>query len=550
MILLLIALTGPLGAQPDAASAALAAAAAAAQRGEGVVAEAELRKALAAGASRRDVAARMGEAQLLQGNLRQAREWLEPAEFSAAGAALGWQMTGRLLRLEGKLAEAGRAFDRALALAPDDAGLWVDIARLRYAGGQHVLALEAADLALRKGPDDPRAIELRARLLLDSAGPAAAIPLFERGLAIAPDDLPLLTGYAAALAEAQRAADMLIVVRTIAERHPRSPAAHYFQAVLAARAGRVDLAKALLNRTGNRLAEVPAAQLLRGSLEMEAGNTATAVETLERLDRRQPHNAPVQLLFARALLAVGDHTKLRSRFLPLAARPEASPYLLQVLARSYELTGEREAAAALLDRAASAGSVPFATLVYRLNPLQGSFDALVAAGDGALLRGSERDAFAAYAQAAQVRYPEWLMLRAAFASEGEGAALASRYLAGFPASLLAPRIVAGSVAQGGDWARATTLLADVDRRLGHADVRVLADLSLAQLRGGDALAALQSAEQAADLQRSSPVAALAWAMALARLGQDPDIAHSLLDKAERIAGASPMLNETRQQLRR
>ncbi|MFN5781330.1 MAG: tetratricopeptide repeat protein, partial [Novosphingobium sp.] len=152
----LLALTSPLGARPEAVDAALSAAADAAAQGQGIKVEAELRKALSAGASRSDVAARMGEAYLLQGDLRNAREWLEPAQFSKNDEALGWRLTGRLLRLEGKLPEAGRAFDRVLALTPNDPLLWVDIARLRYVGGEHLLAIAAAERALQAGPDNPR----------------------------------------------------------------------------------------------------------------------------------------------------------------------------------------------------------------------------------------------------------------------------------------------------------------------------------------------------------------------------------------------------------
>lgn len=549
----LLALTSPLGARPEAAAAALSAAAAAAERGEGIAVEAELRKALSAGASRTDVAARMGEAYLLQGKLRNAREWLEPAQFAATDQALGWRMTGRLLRLEGKLPEAGKAFDRALALTPNDPLLWVDIARLRYVGGEHLLAVEAAERALQAGPENPRAIELRAQLLNDSAGPVAAIPLFERGLAAAPDDLALLIGYAGALGEAGRAADLLATARRINQLDPRSPVPYYFQAVIAARAGQIDFARNLLNRNGNRLGEVPAAQMLQAALELEAGNSAMAVDMLERLDRRQPFNTRVQLLFARALLAVDDHVRLRQRFAPLAARPDASPYLLTVLGRSYERTGDRAAAAALLDRAATAGALPFAARERANVPAwPGSFEGFVLAGDNALLKRANGEALAAYSRAAQVRFPEWLMLRAAYAtgSPANGALLAGQYLAAYPGSLLAPRLVAGGAAQSGDWARAAVLLDNADRRLGHGDVRLLADLSLAQLRSGDTAAALASADKAYDLQRSSPVAALAKGMALAKLGRDPEQARALLDKVERIGGPNPLLKEARAQLRR
>lgn len=547
----LLALTSPLGARPEAVETALGAAADAAARGEGITAEAELRKALAAGASRADVAARMGEAQLLQGDLRKAREWLGPGEFAKGDEALGWRVTGRLLRLEGRLPEAGKAFDKALAVTPNDPLLWVDIARLRYVGGEHLLAIDAAERAVQLGPDNPRAIELRAQLLNDSAGPVAAIPLFERGLEAAPDDLPLLIGYAGALGEAGRATDMLAIVRRITELNPRSPVPYYFQAVLAARAGQIDLARNLLNRNGNRLGEIPAAQLLQAALELEAGNSAMAVDVLERLDRRQPFNTRVQLLFARALLAVEDHARLRQRFGPVAARPDASLYLLTVLGRSYERTGDRAAAAALLDRAATAGALPFAAHERTGGARPGSFEGFVLAGDRALLKRANGDALTAYGNAARVRFPEWLMLRAAYAADrSNGVVLAERYLSVYPASLLAPRLVAGGAAQAGDWARASLLLENADLRLGHGDARLLADLSLAQLRSGDAEAALASANKAYALQRSSPVAALARGMALAKLGRDPDLAASLLDKAERIGGSNPLLKEARAQLRR
>ncbi|GAA4767005.1 hypothetical protein GCM10023306_11220 [Novosphingobium ginsenosidimutans] len=547
----LLALTSPLGARPEAVEVALSAAADAAKRGEGITAEVELRKALAAGATRADVAARMGEAQLLQGDLRKAREWLEPGAFAKADQALGWRMTGRLLRLEGRLPEAGLAFDKALALTPNDPLLWVDIARLRYVGGEHLLAIEAAERAMQAGPDSPRAIELRAQLLNDAAGPVAAIPLFERGLETAPNDLPLLIGYAAALGEAGRAVEMLAIVRRFTELNPRSPMPYYFQAVLAARAGRVDLARNLLNRNGNQLGEVPAAQLLQAALELEAGNSAIAVDMLERLDRRQPFNNRVQLLFARALLAVEDHARLRQRFGPDAARPDASPYLLTVLARSYEHTGDRAAAAALLDRAATAGALPFAVRERAGGARPGSFESFVLAGDSALLKRANGDALASYSRAAQIRFPEWLMLRAAYAAgSANGLALAERYLAAYPASLLAPRLVAGGAAQAGAWARARLLLEKADLRLGHGDARLLAELSLAQLRSGDAEAALLSADKAYALQRASPVAALAKGMALAKLRRNQDLAATLLDKAERMGGSNPLLQEARAQLRR
>lgn len=161
-------------------------------QGDGIAAEIALRKAMAAGAAHDAVAARMGEAYLDQGDLRKARGWLGPARFSAAEAAHGWRMLGRLAMAERDLPAAGKAYDRALALTPDDSRLWVDIARLRYVGGEQIQSAAAAEHAVRRDPGNVRALEFRGMLVRDQYGLAAALPWFEAGLQRMSDDLPLL----------------------------------------------------------------------------------------------------------------------------------------------------------------------------------------------------------------------------------------------------------------------------------------------------------------------------------------------------------------------
>ena len=94
------------------------------------------------------------------------------------------------------------------------------------------------------------------------------------------------------------------------------------------------------------------------------------------------------------------------------------------------------------------------------------------------------------------------------------------------------------------------MLESLRQRGGNRDVRLLADLSLAQLRSGDAAAALESAERAYALAPSSGVAAQARGMALAELGRDPDLARQLLDKARTIGGDNPLLVQARRKLMR
>lgn len=586
----------PLVAMPDGAQGAMKAAGAALLKGDGIAGEAELNKALAAGATRTDVAARMGEALIQQGEYRRAREWLGPGQFAPGEEAHGWRMRGLLEQADGNLAAAGQAFDQALKLTPKDPLLWVNIGRLRYQGGEHIQAIEASERALAAGPDNPRALEFRAQLLRDSSGWAAALPLYEKALEASPNDLSLLGGYAATLGELGRAGDMLTQTRKMIGIAPRHPYAWYLQAVLAARAGKLELARRLLAHTGTRLKDVPAAMMLQGMLELEAGNANLAADLLERLADRQGANWRVQLLLARALYESEDFSKLHSRFDGLAARADAPSYLLELIGRAYEEAGDRTAAAPFLDRAAAA-SGPALMPIFEPNPVgvlaarwndapgvpgtavpyvrsllaagnvpgaqgvvqkfrqmyPGSADALVLWGDVALAAKEPGAALDAYRLSARVRFPDLLLLRIgeALGQAGRGGdtvPLVGGYLAAYPASTLAARIAATQRAYGNDWPGARLILENLRRRGGGRDARLLADLSLAQLRSGDGAAAVDTAEAAYALQPASSVAAQALGMALAATGGDNGRARALLDKARAIGGDNPLLAEARKQL--
>lgn len=597
LILAVAALAAPLAAMPVGAREELGKARTALARGDGIAAEADLDRALAAGASRTELAADMGEALLQQGERGKARVWLAPGQFAAGEEARGWRLLGLLERLDGNLPAAGQALDRAMAKAPSDPLVWVEIGRLRYQGGEQLQAIEAADRAVAAGPDHARALELRAQLLRDSAGNLAALPLFERGLAAAPNDLLLLGGYAASLGELGRARDMLVVTRKMLSLDPGNAQAFYLQAVLAARAGNGDLARTMLSRTGDRLDAMPAALLLRAALELEAGNANVATELLLQLAARHGTNPRVQALLARALLEAGDHQQLFARFGGLAGRGDSSPYLLAILGRGHEEQGDRAAAAAMLDRSA-AGLAPELLPLFERDPpgvlaprwaetqastalgipyvrgllaagdtvaarrvtdrmlelRPGALVTLGLSGDVALLMGQPVVALERYDQAAQVRLSEHLMLRSAIALEraGEGAAvpnLVARYLVINPANQLATRIAANQALDRQDWATARTLLDSLRQRGGNRDARLLADLSLAQWRSGDAAAAVESATRACQLAPASAYAVQARALALVAAGRDPDIARQLLEQARKSAGENPLLAEARRKLR-
>ena len=528
-------------------------------KGDGIAAEAALRKALAAGVSRELVAARMGEALIDQGDFVHAREWLGPGRFAAGEAAHGWRMLGRLEMAERNLAVSDAAFARARTLSPDDSRLWVDIARLRYAAGQELAAVDAASHAVQLDPANVRALELRGLLVRDQYGLAAALPWFEQGLHERPDDLALLGEYAATLGELGRAREMLVVTRQMIKQDPNDGRAWFLQATLAARAGDLPLARQMLNHAGPDALRIPAGLLLSGVLELEVGDTNLAVERLDLLARMQPHNAPARDLLARALTNTGNPALVIARFADEVASSAASPYLLTLVARAYEDSGRRDLAAPLLDRAARSQSgaaqviaepvalgvlalryadapgdagaaVPYVRKLLAEGNLAGgaavaerivanapaSSTAQALAADVRLLRGDLPGALDGYRRAAAVRLSDELMLRLVevYVRAGDGAAarqVVSTALSATPRNRTALRLAAGFAAEDGNWAVAADTLLWLAANGHGRDARLEADLAAASARTGRRELSGEAARTAFRLQRCAPTASRALA---------------------------------------
>lgn len=560
----------------------LARAALAIERGDGIAAEVAAREALRAGTPEEAVTAYLGEAALLEGDVDEARQWLAGGRFDATSAPRGFHALGRLELAAGDFGAAARAFDRALQSGGGTARLWVDIGRMRYLGGEQHLAADAAARALALDPEEPQALLFQGKLIRDSQGFAAALPWFAGAVERLPEDIDLLGEYAATLGELGRYKDMLRVARRMVEIDRAHPRAYYLQAVLAARAGKDDLARRLLWRTDNAYSGTPAGMLLEGVLEYRSGNAALAAGKFDELARRQPDNAAVARLLGRALLEAGDASEVIGRFGPSAERPGASPYVLTLVARAYEQLGRRDLAAPLLDRAAlgpdralrplpvseegelaiyrwgddpgrpdvavqvlrkmlsegrGADAAAYAQQLRERYP--GSADIEVLIGDVALLSGDPAAALQSYRSAGEVRKTAALAERMAAAQHLLGRSREveetfARYLAEHPAERSVAARLGRLAAAQGNWQAAAALLGHASRLAGgRNDPHLLADLAQAQLEAGDPAAALASAREAYRLQRASPRATSALAAALQASGEGGDV---LLAKARRMAG--------------
>lgn len=563
-------------AEPQSAAGLIAAARAALRRDDGIDAEMKLRAALAEGASRPQVAAYLGGAYLRQGDLDRAREWLGAGTFSPASAAEGFRVLAQLEQRENNLPAAGAALDRARAITPADPELWVEIGRLRYRAGDQVQAIRAADYAMRLNPRNVRALEFRGQLVRDRYGLLAALPWFETALMSAPQDVSVLSEYAATLGELGRAREMLVVTRRLLQLDPGNPRAYYLQAVLAARGGRNEVARQLLARTKGKLDGEIGVKLLGAVLELSAGNTQTASELCEQVLERQPASVSARQLLARALFASRQFKYLTLRFRDDIARDDATPYLLTTVARGFEAIGDRDQAGALLDRAAAPQRA--ALRVVPNGPIgallaqgrggdalaqaeqdrarhPGSYQAQALAGDVQLALGRPSEAQERYAAAASIRMSDALLLRRfqAFiaANDLAGAAqMVQAYLAQNPADRAALRLQASLALRTGDARQAEQILDYLGRTGSGQDVQLLTDLALIRLGTGDPQGGERVAAQAYRLQRASPIAAQALALSYATLAVQRPQTVALIAKARAMLGDNALLAETRMRLRR
>ncbi|MCW1381669.1 tetratricopeptide repeat protein [Novosphingobium sp. KCTC 2891] len=471
---------------------ARAAARAALERRDPIAAEVVLRKAVDGGLPLDAVRAQLGEALLRQGERAEARRVLGGGAFTPDSAGLGWRVRGQLELAEGNLGGAAQAFDRALEVIPGDADLWTEIASLRFSGGEQAQAVAAAAHAVELDPANPRALALRGMLIREQFGLVASLPWFEAALHIRPDDPGLLAEYAATLGDMGEYRAMLIVCRKIAQVDPKNPRPFFLQAVLAARAGKTDLARAILLKTGTALRDVPAAILLNGVLEYRSGNVNLAVEHFDRLVRLQPENMQGRALLARALERMGDVRQVARRFDADAHAPYASPYLLATVGQAWIRLGDRSRGAVLLDRARLSGQRPplalrpdqplgALALRYAEAPQRaavavpyirgllaagqrdaaqdvadrlrdanaGAAEAHLLAGDVRIVRGDVAGALADYEDGAAIRFNEPVLRRMdaalrALGRHDEADGMTSRYLAQNPSSIAAMKLLAAA----------------------------------------------------------------------------------------------------------
>jgi cellulose synthase operon protein C len=581
-----IAFMNALQADPDHRAARVMLARVALDMEDGVAAEAELARAARSGVPAGRIHHLHAHARLLQGDAEGAIANAAAAEpaYSAYAARIAGLAH---LALDDPVA-ARAAFDRALSLAPEDPLIWIDIARFRRARGDIGGAIEAADRAVSLDPGSADALVVRGELMRGQYGLQAALPWFDRALEVEPDHLTALLERATTYGDLGRMRDMLADTRAALAASPGEPTAFYLQAMLAGRARNWDLARALLQRTGHRFEDLPAAMLLASAIDYETGNAERAVRRLERLVAAQPANRRARRLLAAAQWRVGDAATTTETLRPIVDRPDADSYSLALIGQALESLGDPRAALYLARAAAPRARLPSASpaplsseeidrlrllaarqsdaapaqinLIRALigrgmhaealdralrlraaNP--GAPDAHVLVGDARGVSGDFAGAAEEYRRAANISFTEPVALRLIEAlrrTDQQAAAdtVLRLFLDQNPRNIPMQMLLAARHMETQSWDAAIQLYEGLRARIGSRDAVILNNLAWAYSERGDLERAIPLARHAWSLDRTNSATTDTYGWILFKSGRRAE-GLALLERASRDAPSWP-----------
>ncbi|MEY2926069.1 MAG: hypothetical protein RL367_546, partial [Pseudomonadota bacterium] len=502
-----------------------------------------------------------------------------------AGAAA--RVRGRALAALGDYMGAGREFDYAVTIDPNVPELWTDMARFRYQSGNIVGAQEAGARAASLNPRSTEALLLMADLVRGQFGLVASLPWIERVIEVDPGNMAALRLLAATQGDVGQSMAMLATTRKMLALEPANADAFYLQAVLAARAGDFDLARNLFYRTGEKLRDVAAAQLLGAALAQESGNSEQAIAQLTSLLEKQPNNVQAKRLLGAAYWRLGDPQSAVEALKSMADAPGADSYSLSVLGRAYEALGDPVMAGRYLDRAASpvrgdpapfGMSEDFAILtreasnhdatvaVPRISQMlangqtgpalvaaetlrvanQGTPAAHMLVGDVLIAMNRPADAIGAYQRAADISFSEPVAMRMIDAhnraGDGQGALrVLDIFLQQNPRSIPALLLASEHFVASGAWDPAETLLTGLRVRLGDSNGAVLDNLGWVWFSKGSTDKALEAAAAAYQLSPANPAYTGNYGWLLYKTGKDKKAALALLTKAVAIVPQHPAM---------
>ena len=286
-----------------------------------------------------DYALLLGEASLLRHKSDLAR-----AAVANNPTAEAQRIRAQAALLDGNETEAARLFTAGETAPGPQARLLADHARLLLHKQDISGARALADRALKADPHSLDARLMLASLAVASGDLAGALARYDEIARNWPGNLAALIGKAAVLGDLGRTQAMEDVLSAATRAGAREPSLAWLQARLAAAKGDWKGARDRLQANEAALADRPEAGLLFAQALVRLGQPEQARAHLQPLLTRDPANLAVRRAMAEAALAANDPRGAVDALKPLAANPAARTEDLRLLADAARKAGDPDAA--------------------------------------------------------------------------------------------------------------------------------------------------------------------------------------------------------------
>ena len=309
------------------------------QLGDGVGAEAEIRRARETGIAADATHHLLAQALLLQGQPERALDeaMLAKGKFTADGL----RIAGQAKAARGDKVGALALLQQAVAAAPNNGDIRADLGRVQLAMGDLAGAQASAKAAVGDGRN------LNPLLFAGDVARAAgdlrgALGWYDRALKVAPDHVPSLLARAAALGDLGQTQKMVEIADQVLKLDGKNPIALFLKARLAAANKDYAGARDFLQQAGNGLDRNPAAMLLGAQVAHRLGNNELAIERLTRLLTIEPDNVTAKAVLGAAQLGAGDPLAAVATLQPLVDAGQADRETRTTLAEAMKRAGSKQ----------------------------------------------------------------------------------------------------------------------------------------------------------------------------------------------------------------
>ncbi|GAA4644457.1 hypothetical protein GCM10023115_24170 [Pontixanthobacter gangjinensis] len=282
-----------------------------------------------------DFLALLAEAEVLRGQFDQALEIVAGEQSTSAYRAAALAHIG-LKNVE----SAREAIDSGLAINAEDAALLATSARFELATGNSDLARQRADLALKVAPRMHDALLVAAQISASTNRLSAALAAYDQGLKAHPASIEIRMGKIATLGDLDRIEEASGLLDETVKMAPENDKLLFLQARLAIENSDWNKARSLLQDKESLLRNNPNMQIIYAQALLELGQVEQARTWLLPIVRRYPGQRFARQLLGDSQLRSGDARDAFATLRILAQRPDASPQELGLAAKAAQLIGD------------------------------------------------------------------------------------------------------------------------------------------------------------------------------------------------------------------